>query len=97
MLTVEVTLDEAARSAVAFLSRVDQALPAESSQSLLQSFKICEASPSDRNRLAATAADTSLVLLKFGEEFIGRVAALGARDRQSSVIVPSAANVHRHE
>ena len=66
----------------------DPDLLLESLDGLLESLKGGEAITCECNGLPATGADTSLALLKLGNEFVRRMAALGARYRQRGFIVP---------
>jgi hypothetical protein len=95
MLTVELNFDRESKSALNLLHLIaenDPDLLLESLDGLLESLKIGEATTCDCDGLTATAADAGLALLKLGNEFVRRVAALGARYRQRGFVVPRSFN-----
>ena len=92
MPTVEMNLERESKSALnlfRLIAENDPDLLFESLDGLLKSLKVGKAGSGDRHGLPAATADAGLSFLKLGDEFVGRMAALGARYRHRGFVVPT--------
>jgi hypothetical protein len=78
---------------VRLISENAQDLLFEFRDDILQTLQGSEAVTCDYDGLSASGANTLLGVLKLGDEFISRVAALGALYRQRGFVVPSSLDV----